>query len=151
MVATGDFNNDGKCDMLWRNSFTGEGGLSYNAYCTWIVDPPAGQSDWRMVSVANPAEWNYLCTGDFDGDGANDIAMINDVGVVGIWGVEDGYLSSWSILSAVTSEWQLAGVADFNGDGTDDIAWCSNDTGLTGYWQINNKELASWQVLATLS
>ena len=76
--------------------------------------------------------------------------MINDVGVVGIWGVEDGYLSSWSILSAVTSEWTLAGVGDFNGDHTDDIAWCNTDTGLTGYWQIANKELASWQTLVVL-
>ena len=150
MVATGDFNHDGKCDMLWRNSFTGEGDLTYNAFCTWIVDPPAGQSDWRMVSVANPAEWNFLCSGDFDGDGTNDIAMINNEGVVGIWGVEDGYLSSWSILSAVTSEWTLAGVGDFNADGTDDIAWCNDSSGLVGYWQIENKELASWQTLVVL-
>ena len=148
MVATGDFNADGKCDMLWRNSFIGDGDLTYNAYCTWIVDDPV---DWRMVSVANPAEWIFLCAGDFNGDKMNDIAMINDVGVVGIWGVNDGYLSSWSILSAVTSEWQLAGVADFNGDGTDDIAWCNTETGQVGCWQIENKELASWQVLATLS
>ena len=148
MVSTGDFNNDGKCDMLWKNEFIGEGGLTYNAYCTWIVEDPV---DWRMVSVANPAEWNFLCSGDFDGNGSHDIAMINDVGVVGIWGVTDGYLSSWSILSAVTSEWTLAGVADFNADGTDDIAWANTDTGLTGYWQINNKELTTWANIVTLS
>ena len=147
-VATGDCNGDGKCDMLWRNSFEGEGGLTYNAFCTWIVDDPV---DWRMVSVANPAEWNFLCSGDFDGDKMNDIAMINDIGVVGIWGVNDGYLSSWSILSAVTPEWTLAGVADFNADGTDDIAWCNPETGQVGAWQIENKELAGWQVLITLS
>ena len=147
-VATGDFNGDGKCDMLWRNQFEGEGGGYYNAYCTWIVEDPV---DWRMVSVANPQEWNFLCSGDFDGDKMNDIAMINGDGVVGIWGVSDGWLSSWSILSAVTPEWQLAGVADFNADGTDDIAWANTDTGLVGYWQIENKELASWANIATLS
>ena len=147
-VSTGDFNGDGKCDMLWKNSFVGAGDLIYNAYCTWIVEDPV---DWRMVSVANPDEWNFLCSGDFNGDKMNDIAMINDVGVVGIWGVTDGYLSSWSILSAVTAEWQLAGVADFNGDGTDDIAWTNTDTGLTGYWQINDKTLTTWSNLATIS
>ena len=151
-VATGDFNGDGKCDMLWRNSFIGDGGLTYNAYCTWIVDPPSGQSDWRMVSVANPTEWDFLCSGDFDGNGSHDIAMINGEGVVGIWGVNDGHLSSWSILSAVDpSSWALAGVGDFNGDGTDDIAWCNTVTGLTGYWQINNKELTAWANIVTLS
>ena len=147
-VATGDFNGDGKCDMLWRNWFEGEGGGTYNAYCTWIVEDPV---DWRMVSVANPGEWNFLCAGDFDGDKMNDIAMINDEGVVGIWGVNDGWLSSWSILSAVTPEWQLAGVGDFNADGTDDIAWCSTTTSQVGCWQIENKELASWSNVAFLS
>ena len=83
---------------------------------------------------------------------ANDIAMINDVGVVGIWGVSDGWLSSWSILSAVNpSEWTLAGVADFNGDGTDDIAWCNTETGLAGYWQINDKQLTTWANIAIVS
>ena len=151
MVATGDFNGDGKCDMLWRNSFEGEGGQTCNAYCTWIVDPPAGQTDWRMVSVANPDEWDFLCAGDFDGNGTADIAMINDAGVVGIWGVTDGWLSSWSILSAVNpADWSLVGVDDFNGDGTDDIAWFNAGAGIAGFWQIENRELAAWQNLATL-
>ena len=148
-IATGDFNADGKCDMLWRNSFVGDDQQTYNAFCTWIVDDPV---DWRMVSVANPAEWNFLCSGDFNGDGMNDIAMMNDIGVVGIWGVEDGWLSSWSILSAVnTDEWKLVGVGDFNADGTDDIAWCSNISGLAGYWQINDKTLTTWSNLANLA
>ena len=72
--------------------------------------------------------------------------------MVGIWGVTDGYLSSWSILSAVdTSAWTLVGVGDFNVDGTDDIAWSNTATGLTGCWQINNKELTTWTNIATIS
>ena len=86
-IATGDFNADGNCDMLWRNSFEGEGGLTYNAYCTWLVGLPEESmtggptQDWFIVSVANPDEWDFLCSGDFNGDNANDIAMINGEGV----------------------------------------------------------------------
>jgi len=148
IVATGDYNSDGKTDMLWRNKFVGEGGLTYNAYCAWVVEDAY---DWRMISVANPDEWNFLCSGDFNADGCSDIAMINGDGVVGIWGVVDGAMNSWSILSAVTSDWTLAGVGDYNGDGTDDIAWCNSASGQTGYWQIVNKELNSWQNIATVA
>ena len=160
MIATDDFNGDGKCDMLWRNSFIGEDGLTYNAYCTWIMDPPLGQSDWRMVSVANPAEWDFLCSGDFDGDGTNDIAMINDAGVVGVWGIDNGYLDSWSILNAVNNpdEWTFGGVGDFDADGWDDIAWCNNSTNSVNYWSTYNIQIDpdnnngnNWKTIGTIA
>ena len=142
VLATADFNGDGKTDILWRNSFVGEDGNTYNAYCTWIMDEA---NSWRMVSASNADEWNFLCTGDFDGDGTADIAMINASGLVSIWGVSDGRLSADAVLSAVdTSEWQFAGVGDFNGDGTADIAWINSETRVLGYWQITDTRLAAW-------
>ena len=148
VLETADFNGDGKTDILWRNSFVGEDGNTYNAYCTWIMD----ESDsWRMVSASNADEWEFLCTGDFDGDGTADIAMINASGLVSIWGVSDGRLSADAVLSAVdTSEWKFATVGDFNGDGTDDIMWAHTDGAVYaadryGYWQIDDGQLASWE------
>ena len=149
IICDGHFlNSDGKTDMLWRNTFIGEDGNDYNAYCTWIVDDA---NSWRMVSVANPSEWNFLCAGDFNGDDMADIAMINNSGVVGIWEISDGYLKDWSILSAVTPEWTLGGVGDFNGDNTSDIVWVSTDTQLIGYWQVKDKKLENWVTISTVA
>ena len=148
MLATADFNGDGKTDILWRNSFVGEDGNTYNAYCTWIMDEDDG---WRMVSASNADEWDFLCTGDFNGDGTADIAMINASGLVSVWGVSDGRLDTDAVLSAVdTSEWKFATVGDFNGDGTDDIMWAHTDGAVYaadryGYWQIDDGQLASWE------
>ena len=149
VLATADFNGDGKTDILWRNSFVGEDGNTYNAYCTWIMDEADG---WRMVSASNADVWDFLCAGDFDGDGTDDIAMINGSGVVDIWRVVDGIMQSNSVLSMVdTSVWTFAGVGDFNADGTEDIAWCNESTGLTQYWQINNMAISTTQNIGTLA
>ena len=148
MLATGDFDKDGRTDMLWRNSFN-SGGQNYNAYCTWLMN---GSKDWRMVSVANTAEWDFLGAGDFNGDGFTDIAMINNGGTVGIWGVVNGLLTTWDVVSAVDrASWAFAGVGDYNGDGTDDIAWQNRTNGLTGYWVIASNHLSSWQNFATIA
>ena len=146
MISADDFNGDGVTDMLWRNTFTGEDGNTYNAYCSWIMN---NSNSWRIVSSTRPDQWDYLCSGDFDGDGTADMAMIDGNGIVGIWGIKDGTLAGWAVLGTVDlSTSQLAGVGDFNGDGTDDIAWCDTAAGVTGYWQIKNNTFESWQSIA---
>ena len=148
MIATGDFNNDSKTDMLWRNQFTGLDNNTYNAYCTWLIDE---DSNWRIVSSTSLEDWNFLCCGDFDGDGSSDIAMINSTGTVGIWGINNGYLNSWDIVSVIDlNSWQLASVGDFNGDGTDDIAWYNTENELVSYWQIKDKNIANCQEITTI-
>ena len=151
VAGTGDFNGDGKCDILWQNSFISEvDGLTYNKYGTMLVYN--NSTTWNpSFYTANPDMWNFLCAGDFDGDETDDIAMINGSGVVNIWRVVDGIMQSDSVLSMVdTSEWKFATVGDFNGDGTDDIMWAHTDGAVYaadryGYWQIDDGQLASWE------
>ncbi|MBP5584721.1 MAG: hypothetical protein J6Y92_00030 [Lentisphaeria bacterium] len=167
LVDTGDYDGNGSCDMLWKNSFVGEGGLTYNAYCTWRLGDIEGV-DWSIVMVAKVSDtgtdtdaWSYLTTGDFNGDGIADIAMINDVGTVAVATMAaNGSSSAWTVLSVVdTSSWNLAGTADLNVDGVDDIIWCQSATeygSLAGYWQINadeynHPELTAWQNIGWLA
>ena len=145
IISTGDFNADGKCDMLWKKNDQGT-----DSYCTWLVGVDPNVNSWNLVS--NTSQYDFLCAGDFDGDGTDDIAMINGSGVVDIWRVVDGIMQSDSVLSMVdTSVWTFAGVGDFNADGTDDIAWCNESTGLTQYWQINNMAISTTQNIGTLA
>jgi hypothetical protein len=48
IVGTGDFNSDGKCDILWQNRATNECGI-------WLMD---GTRRLGMVSLGRvPAAW----------------------------------------------------------------------------------------------
>jgi hypothetical protein len=73
-VGTGDFNGDGKSDILWQDT-SGNVGL-------WLMNgaqvTPAG------VGGA-PAGWSIVETGDFDGDGKSDILWQHTSGVLGLW------------------------------------------------------------------
>ena len=68
MVGTGDFNVDGKPDILWRHDVSGrERGLVHErARCctsgTFLTPPAFADMNWQMVG-----------TGDFNGDGQPDI------------------------------------------------------------------------------
>ena len=168
LVGTGDYDGNGCCDMLWKNTFEGEGGGTYNAYCTWRLGDLADGIDWSIVMVAKVNEtetpdsdaWSYLGTGDFNGDGVADIAMINDMGVVAIDTLAAGSGASawWTVLSAVPEGWEMIGATDLNLDGTDDIAWATrNEVGyLAGYWQVNandagQPEMTAWHNMGYLA
>ncbi len=149
MVAVGDYNGDGTDDMLWKNSFTGDDGNGYDAFCTWLTGVEDG---WRLAGVTRQGTWSFLGSGDFDGDGTADIAMIDAAGVTGIWQITGGVQSDWSILNAAdVTAWHFAGVGDYNGDGTDDIAWANPDVGFTGYWQVKDRQTASWQAIGQVA
>jgi hypothetical protein len=77
LAGTGDFNGDGKSDILWRNNNTGE-------VVIWLLNGTSGIGGGSPGTAPNP--WTIVETGDFNGDGKSDILWYNfRTGQVVIW------------------------------------------------------------------
>jgi VCBS repeat protein len=81
MVGVGDFNDDGRADMLWRNA---AGQIS-----EWQMNGSVIASTGFITSqgsvVAPDATWHIVQIGDFNGDGQSDILWRSDSGAVAEW------------------------------------------------------------------
>jgi hypothetical protein len=127
-----DFSGDGRSDILWRNSASGENYL-YPMDGTTIL-PAEGYL--RTVADLN---WQVAGVGDFDGDGRADVLWRNaSTGenyvyfMNGLSIVNEGY-----VRTVPVPDWQVAGVGDFDGDGKSDILWRSSSTGENYVFLMN--------------
>ncbi len=128
VVGTGDFNGDGRDDVLLRNA-------------NGLVNDWLGQANGGFVSnhaVANYAlgtNWTLAGTGDFNGDGRDDVLWRNEVGAMSQWLGQANGSFAWNPNAAyqLPTNWQAAATGDFNGDGRDDILW-RNEVGAMAEW-----------------
>ena len=126
----GDFNGDGKTDILWRNT-NGEVGL-------WLSNGGTGPSAFTKLDLGNVStSWVIQGIGDFTGDGKTDILWRNTNGEVGLW-LSNGAAGGFTELDLgnVSTSWVIQGIGDFTGSGRADILWRNTD-GDVGEWLSN--------------
>jgi hypothetical protein len=74
-LGTGDFNGDGRSDILWQND-SGEAAI-------WEMN---GTTVIGAASIGNPGpDWHIMGTGDYNHDGKSDILWQNSSGAVAVW------------------------------------------------------------------
>jgi Ca2+-binding RTX toxin-like protein len=129
--ATGDFNGDGKSDILMQNADDGACYI-WNLDGTNIISH--GQAGWTPG-----ADWKVRGTGDFNGDGRSDILLQNAVTGQNFTFMVNGTtaINSGLIGTAVGANWVAKGAGDFNGDGKSDILFQEAGSGAAYVWNLD--------------
>jgi kumamolisin len=123
---SGDFNGDGKQDILWRNTQTGEVDI-------WFMSGASVVSQAYVGTVG--LEWKIAGIADFNGDGVNDIVWQNTVnGGFGIWVMHGSTYMGYGFASQ-GNQWSIAGVADLDHTGFADILWRNIESGDLLVWK----------------
>jgi hypothetical protein len=106
IVGTGDFNNDGATDIIWRNTQTG-----YNEF--WMMNFAGGIVYSTPLQWEDPySGWAIVGTADFDGDGWTDILWRNlKYGNNEIWPMAGTSPITWIPLPSepINSGWRIVG------------------------------------------
>ena len=139
----GDFNFDGKSDILVENSITGSKGI-------WYMNGASISSGQTFVTTT--ADWKMTGAGDFNMDGKSDIVVENSsTGERGIWYMNGSTIISGQVFATISTSWKMTGAGDFNTDGKSDIVVENSSTGERGIWYMNGSTIISGQVFATVS
>ena len=138
LATTGDFDGDGKADIVWHFPATGEVRI-------WTLDGNTVKSDIH-VGFVDKSGWVLAGTGDFNGDGKLDLLWLSPTtGAVKIWPMSGtSRLSAKGLPVEVVLEpklrpddgWTIAGVGDIDNDGISDIIWWNRRDGRVGHWLI---------------
>ena len=115
--GTGDFNGDGKSDILWQDSD--------GTTAIWLMNG-TNVVIHRRGRLVNPGpSWQIEGTGDFNGDGKSDILWQNSDGTPAIWLMNGTNALSIGAVGPFNPgpSWHVEGTGDFNGDGKSDILW----------------------------
>ena len=138
VVATGDFNGDGKPDLVWQNDA--------RQVAVWYMGGAQGNTLlwWDWLSSTGLTGWRVAGTGDFNGDGKPDLVWQNDATqqvVVWFLGGSQGnsYLGwDWLAQDGVAG-WYVVATGDFNGDGKPDLVW-QNDARQVAVWYMGGAQ-----------
>jgi subtilisin-like proprotein convertase family protein len=141
--SIGDYNGDGKDDMIWRNANTG-------AIWQYQMNGFAIISSKQVTSIAD-ANWKIVGSPDLNGDGKSDVLLRNtSTGVVWKYIMNGHIIAQGHQLMVAGTEWQLVITGDFDGDKDADLLW-RNTTDGRNYVYLLDAGVVNWNARGLLS
>ena len=136
VAGIGDFNGDGKSDIIWRNA-SGEVAEWQMNGSTIMAAATSMRAGLRSAPAAN---WSVAGVGDFNADGNADLLWRDSArGALVEWLMNgSSIIGSGSVTLGGTPvnpdpSWHVVEIGDFNGDARADILW-RNDNGAMAEW-----------------
>jgi Protein of unknown function (DUF1566)/FG-GAP-like repeat len=144
LEGIGDFDGNGRADILWRNQASGRAVMSYH-------NTDGSVLSWPVVSDYIALSTSALKVGDINGDGKSDIVWRNlSTGNVVI-SLMNGNVPSWRSISTtpIALNVALEAIGDFDGNGTADLLWRNTQTGRSLMSYHNGQgAVTSWPVVS---
>ncbi|MDF5721153.1 MAG: VCBS repeat-containing protein [Rhizonema sp. PD37] len=134
-----DFNGDGKSDIFWNNSATGENKI-------WLMDGSTiTNATDASQNIDSLSGWTPTLA-DFNGDNKTDILWRNSTtGDNQIWLMDGTTISSKNQIGSIPIAWTPT-IVDLNGDRRADIFWRNSQTGENQTWIENDATQGNFDV-----
>ena len=144
IVGNGDYDGNGKSDILWRDSSTGSNWI-------YFMNGTVVQDVVGINSVPAP-DWNVVGNGDYDGDGDSDILWRNSSTGQNWMYLMDGatIASSLGVNTVSSAQWQVTGSGDYDGDGKADILWRNTSSGQNWMYIMDGATIQSSSAVNTV-
>ena len=139
IAGSGDFNADGKPDLVWQHQT--EGWLAVwlmngrELISSELLTPQAvGDTNWKVVSI-----------NDFNADGKPDLVWQEQTqGWLGVWFMNGTTMTSSVALTperVPDTNWKVVGSVDVDTDGKPDLVWQEPTEGYVAAWYMNGTTL----------
>lgn len=137
-VVNGDFNQDGRADLLFQSD---DGFLA-----AWLMNgTELSSAAFLTPSQVGDAGFRIVGSGDFNRDGQQDILFQHTDGTLAVWLMHGTALDTAVLLKPShpgDKNWRVAATADINRDGNVDLIF-QHTKGTLAVWQMNGSELSN--------
>jgi lipopolysaccharide export system protein LptA len=140
--AMGDFNSDGKSDIVVQ--------ASDGTPQIWLMN---GTVRTSTVTLTNPGSaWHAIAAADFNSDGNTDLLFQNQDGSTAVWLMNGTSVVSMTTVGNPGTSWRAIGAGDFNADGNADILFqnVDNNGGTPLIWEMNGTSIIAQATLPNI-